>query len=140
MIRQVQKKITVETRARSIKEITDLIQNIVTDSGIRCGLVVIHLAHTSASLLIQENADPTVRSDLERFFSRLVPDGDPIFRHVIEGPDDMSAHIRTALLPSNLTIPVEAGTLVLGTWQGIYIWEHRNRTHHRTLFVHIIGE
>jgi secondary thiamine-phosphate synthase enzyme len=90
--------------------------------------------------LIQENADPEVRLDLERFFSRLCPDGDPLFRHDCEGPDDMPAHIRTALTAVNLSIPLDQGALVLGTWQGIYLWEHRRQPHQRQLVVHLVGE
>jgi secondary thiamine-phosphate synthase enzyme len=91
-------------------------------------------------LLIQENADPEVQRDLERFFARLVPDGDPLFRHVEEGPDDMPAHVRAALTQTTLSIPVRARQLVLGTWQGLYVYEHRNRPHRRTLWLHVIGE
>jgi secondary thiamine-phosphate synthase enzyme len=98
------------------------------------------LCHTSASLLIQENADPDVRRDLESFFSRLVPDGDPLFVHTAEGDDDMSAHIRTALTAVNLSIPVTRGRLALGTWQGLYLWEHRTAPHQRTIAAHFIGE
>ena len=95
---------------------------------------------TSASLLIQENADPEVRRDLERFFARLVPDGDPLFRHTAEGDDDMPAHVRTALTEVNLSIPIIDGHLALGTWQGIYLWEHRARPHSRRVVVHLLGE
>jgi len=103
-------------------------------------LATLHLQHTSASLLIQENADPEVRRDLERFFSRLAPDGDPLFRHTAEGDDDMPAHIRTALTTVNLGIPFTAGRLALGTWQGIYLWEHRTAPHRRRVTVHLLGE
>jgi len=99
-----------------------------------------HLQHTSASLLIQENADPEVRRDLERFFLRLIPDGDPLFRHVCEGEDDMPAHVRTALTAVNLTLPVTRGRLALGTWQGLYLWEHRTAPHDRHLTLHLIGQ
>jgi len=104
------------------------------------GLLTLHLRHTSASLLIQENADPDVRRDLDAFFARLVRDGDPLFVHTAEGPDDMSAHIRTALTAVNLSIPVRDGRLTLGTWQGIYLWEHRTRAHTRRVALHFIGE
>jgi len=104
------------------------------------GLLTLFIRHTSASLLVQENADPDVRGDLERFFARLVPDGDPLFRHREEGPDDMPGHIRTALTQVQLAIPVAAGRLVLGTWQGIYVWEHRRRAHRREIALHLLGE
>ena len=103
------------------------------------GLCKLFLRHTSASLLIQENADPDVRTDLEDFFARLVPDGDPRFIHTAEGDDDMAAHVRTALTSVNLSIPIGDGALALGTWQGIYVWEHRIRPHRRRIAVHITG-
>lgn len=95
--------------------------------------------HTSASLLVQENADPTVRADLERFFARLVPDGDPLFAHVDEGPDDMSGHVRAALTQTQLSIPVRSGRLTLGTWQAVYLWEHRASPHRRSISLHFLG-
>ena len=109
-------------------------------SGLKTGLVTLHLQHTSASLLIQENADAEVRRDFERFFSRLIPDGDALFRHTSEGKDDMPAHVRTALTTVNLSIPFRDGQLALGTWQGIYLWEHRQHPHRRRIIVHILGE
>jgi secondary thiamine-phosphate synthase enzyme len=111
----------------------------VAESGIRTGLVHVFIRHTSASLLIQENADPEVHRDLERFFARLVPDGEPLFKHVEEGPDDMPAHVRAALTQSSLTIPVADGRLLLGTWQGVYVYEHRNRPYTRSLVLHTTG-
>ena len=110
------------------------------EENFKTGLATLHLRHTSASLLIQENADPEVRRDLERFFSRLAPDGDPLFQHTCEGDDDMPAHIRTALTSVNLSIPIQAGELALGTWQGIYLWEHRLRGHRRLVTVRLLGE
>jgi secondary thiamine-phosphate synthase enzyme len=104
------------------------------------GLAVLHLQHTSASLLIQENADPDVCVDLDRFFDRLVPDGDPMFVHTAEGEDDMPAHIRTALTAVSLSIPFDGGRLALGTWQGLYLWEHRTRPHRRRIILHLLGE
>ena len=104
------------------------------------GLLTLHVRHTSASLLIQENADPEVQSDLERFMSRLVPDGDRIFRHTSEGPDDMPAHVRTALTTTNLSIPVLGGSPTLGTWQGIYLYEHRSAPHRRSIVGHLLAE
>ena len=120
--------------------ITSDVGRIVAAAKVQTGLATLHLRHTSASLLIQENADPTVRRDLEAFFARLVPDGDALFRHTAEGDDDMPAHVRTALTAVNLSIPVARGRLLLGTWQGIYLWEHRTHPHTRQIVVHVIGE
>jgi secondary thiamine-phosphate synthase enzyme len=139
-MRQLIQEVVVSTRGRGLHEITGRIEELVGQSRLRTGLVTLHLQHTSASLLIQENADPDVCGDLDRFFARLAPDGDPIFRHDCEGPDDMPAHLRTALTSVNLSIPIREGRLALGTWQGIYVWEHRLRSHHRHVVVHLIGE
>jgi secondary thiamine-phosphate synthase enzyme len=140
MLRQSQHELVIKTGDRSFYEFTGRLEALVRETGLRTGLATIHLQHTSASLLIQENADPEVRRDLERFFARLVPDGDPLFRHTAEGEDDMPAHIRTALTAVNLSIPIMDGTLALGTWQGIYLWEHRTRPHARRVMVHLLGE
>ena len=140
MLSQRLEPIAVATRGRGFYEFTDRVQDLVARSGLRTGVVTLHLRHTSASLLIQENADPEVRRDLERFFARLAPDGDPLFQHTTEGDDDMPAHIRTALTAVNLSIPFAEGRLALGTWQGIYLWEHRCRGHHREVIAHILGE
>lgn len=105
----------------------------------RDGLLTLHVRHTSASLLIQENADPEVQRDIERFFARLVPQGDPLFRHTSEGPDDMPAHVRSALTATSLSIPVLGGRPALGTWQGIYLYEHRDAPHHRRIAAHLLG-
>ncbi len=140
MLRQSQHELVIKTGARSFYEITGRLEALVRENGLRTGLATIHLQHTSASLLIQENADPEVRRDLERFFARLVPDGDPLFRHTAEGEDDMPAHIRTALTAVNLSIPIMDGTLALGTWQGVYIWEHRTQPHSRRVMVYLLGE
>ncbi|HEX4824511.1 MAG TPA: secondary thiamine-phosphate synthase enzyme YjbQ [Candidatus Polarisedimenticolaceae bacterium] len=121
-------------------EITEAVRSWVRESGIATGLLTLQIRHTSASLVIQENADPEVRDDFERFFRRLVPEGDPIFRHTAEGPDDMPAHIRAALTATTLSLPVMEGAPALGTWQGIYLWEHRRRGHTREIAVHVIGE
>ncbi len=110
------------------------------ETKIRNGLLTLHVRHTSASLLIQENADPEVQRDLERYFSRLVPQGDPIFRHTSEGPDDMPAHVRSALTATTLSIPVVDGRPALGTWQGIYLYEHRDAPHRRSVVAHLMGE
>ncbi|MCX6914213.1 MAG: secondary thiamine-phosphate synthase enzyme YjbQ [Verrucomicrobia bacterium] len=140
MLRQALHEIRIPTRGRGLYDFTAEVANWVAQNGLRSGLVTLHLRHTSASLLIQENADPDVRRDLENFFARLVPDGDPLFSHTAEGDDDMPAHIRTALTAVNLSIPVSQGQLALGTWQGIYLWEHRRAPNSRAVTVHFVGE
>jgi secondary thiamine-phosphate synthase enzyme len=140
MLRQALHEIRIPTRGRGLYDFTAKVTDWVAQNHLRDGLVTLHLRHTSASLLIQENADPDVRRDLESFFARLVPDGDPLFSHTVEGEDDMPAHIRTALTAVNLSIPVSQGQLALGTWQGIYLWEHRRSPHSRTVTAHFVGE
>ena len=140
MLRQSLHELNIATRGRGFYEFTESAQELVRAAKFKTGLATLHLQHTSASLLIQENADPEVRRDLERFFSRLVPDGDPLFQHTCEGEDDMPAHIRTALTCVNLGIPIANGALTLGTWQGIYLWEHRVEPHRRRVTVHLLGE
>ena len=140
MLKQVFREFSLATRGRGLYEITDEINAWISQAKIRDGLLTLHLQHTSASLLIQENADPDVQRDLEAFMQRLAPDGDPLFVHTTEGEDDMPAHIRTALTAVNLTIPVQGGRLTLGTWQGIYVWEHRARAHTRCVAAHLLGE
>ena len=140
MLHQHVSRLTVETPGRALVEITREIRACVTESGIREGLLTLFVRHTSASLLIQENADPQVRADLERFFARLVRDGDPLFLHVEEGADDMPAHVRSALTATQLAIPVLDGALALGTWQGIYLGEHRNDGGRRTLVLTAWGQ
>lgn len=140
MLKQRVEELRLETRGRGFYEITGQLERVVDQFGVETGLVTVHLQHTSASLLIQENADPEVRRDLERFFSKLAPDGDPLFQHVSEGEDDMPAHVRTALTAVNLSIPIVGGQMVLGTWQGVYVWEHRQRPHRRVMTVHLLGE
>nr|WP_227026905.1 secondary thiamine-phosphate synthase enzyme YjbQ [Corallococcus soli] len=130
---------TVSTRGRGLVDITDEVQRAVKGTGIRDGLCTLFLHHTSASLLISENADPVVQRDLEAFFSRLVKDGDPLFQHDAEGPDDMPAHVRTVLTQVSLTVPVKDGAADLGTWQGVYVWEHRTSPHHRRVTVSVLG-
>ena len=139
-MKQAVHDIDLATRGRGFYEFTDQVANLVTKSSLKTGVLTLHLQHTSASLLIQENADPEVRRDFERFFSRLVPDGDALFHHTSEGDDDMPAHVRTALTAVNLSIPFRNGKMALGTWQGIYLWEHRQHPHRRSIVVHIIGE
>ncbi len=140
MLRQANHEFKVSTRGRGFYEITSPVAAWVKETGVGEGLLTLHLKHTSASLLIQENADPDVRSDFERFFARLVPDGDPLFEHTIEGADDMPAHVRTALTAVNLSVPIAGRRLALGTWQGIYVWEHRRHPHTRSVVAHVIGE
>jgi secondary thiamine-phosphate synthase enzyme len=140
MLRQFFHELTISTRGRGLYEFTHEVEKWAGENKFNNGLLTLHLQHTSASLLIQENADPDVRRDLESFFKRLVPDGDPLFVHVAEGDDDMPAHIRTALTTVNLNIPIRSGQLVLGTWQGIYLWEHRMRGHARHVALHFIGD
>lgn len=139
-MRQFLRYLSVSTRGRGFYELTDEVEKLLRQSGISAGLATLHVQHTSASLLIQENADPEVRRDFERFFERLVPDGDALFRHRSEGPDDMPAHIRSALTATTMSIPVDNGNLALGTWQGIYVWEHRTGPHRRTIVLHLLGE
>ena len=140
MLRQTIHELILPTRGRGFLEFTDQAAALVRDSGFQSGLLTLHLRHTSASLLIQENADPEVRRDLERFFARLVPDGDALFRHTCEGEDDMPAHVRAALTTVSLSVPISGGALALGTWQGIYLWEHRIQPHRRLVAAHLLGE
>ncbi len=140
MLRQHQDELVIPTRGRGFYEITEEVEAWLGQTGVRSGLLSLHLQHTSASLLVQENADPEVRRDLERFFARLVPDGDEMFRHTSEGEDDMPAHVRTALTAVNLGVPVTNGRLTLGTWQGVYLWEHRIGSHERRVALHLLGE
>lgn len=129
----------VDTPGRGLVEITPRVREWARGSGVHEGLLTLFVRHTSASLLVQENADPAVRDDLERFFARLVRDGDPMFVHRQEGPDDMPAHVRAALTQTQLAIPILDGALALGTWQGIYLYEHRTRAHRREVVLHLIG-
>ena len=133
-------ELTLPTRGRGLYEFTRQVEGWISQHGFKAGLVTLHLQHTSASLLIQENADPDVRADFESFFARLVPDGDPLFVHTCEGDDDMPAHVRTALTTVNLSIPMSGGRLTLGTWQGIFLWEHRRVPHTRKVTLHFVGE
>lgn len=139
-LRQFTGSIPVPTRGKGFYEITRQVEGWVRACGLREGLLTLFIRHTSASLLIQENADPDVVHDLENFFRRLVPEGDPLYRHTMEGPDDMPAHVRAALTQTQLSIPMIGGSLTLGTWQGIYVFEHRNSPHSRTVTMHLIGE
>jgi secondary thiamine-phosphate synthase enzyme len=132
--------LTIETRGRGTVEITRQIQQVVERSVIAHGLCHVFVHHTSASLIVCENADPTVRRDLEQYAARLVRDGDPAFIHDAEGPDDMAAHIRSILMLTSLTIPVEGHRCDLGTWQGIFLWEHRTSPHRRRLTISVTGD
>lgn len=135
-----QKQFFKDTAGRGTYEVTRQIADIVRESGMETGLCHVFVHHTSASLMLCENADPTVRQDLESFMRRLVPDGDKIFQHVDEGPDDMPAHVRTVLTQTGLSIPLMGGKCALGTWQGVYLWEHRSRGHRRQITVTLYGE
>lgn len=139
-MRQTMTEFKLQARGKGLYEITDDVVAWVSESGIARGLLTLHVRHTSASLLIQENADPEVQRDLERFFARLVPQGDPIFRHTAEGADDMPAHVRSALTATTLSVPVAGGAPALGTWQGIYLYEHRDAPHRRRITAHLMGE
>ena len=134
-----QASLAVPTPGRGFIDITDIVSDRVAASDVDSGIVHVFVPHTSCSLLLGENADPTVRADMERWFARAVPDADPLFRHVAEGPDDMPAHVRSILAGVSVTIPLHAGRLQLGTWQGVYLWEHRQRPHQRTVIVTVVG-
>jgi secondary thiamine-phosphate synthase enzyme len=136
MIRQM----NIAVPGQGLHEITEAVREVVRAAGIRDGLCTVFIRHTSASLIIQENADPTARTDLERWFNRLVPEGDVLYRHTMEGSDDMPSHIKSALTAVSLGIPVLGGELALGTWQGIYLWEHRHQPGKRQLVVHVAGD
>ena len=127
--------LNIKTKGRGTYEISDKVQQLVSESNVQTGLCHLFLQHTSASLILCENADPTVRADLEYFMARMAPDGDPVYQHDMEGPDDMPAHIRSILTHNSLTIPVSNSRCLLGTWQGIYLWEHRTAAHSRQLIV-----
>ena len=135
-----QQTLEFRTRGRGTQEVTAEVQRAVAASGIRTGVATVFVQHTSASLVLCENADPDVRADLETLLARLAPDGDRAYRHDTEGPDDMAAHARTVLTASSLTIPVSAGRLALGTWQGLYLYEHRSAPHSRSIVVTVMGE
>ncbi len=131
------KRLTISTPGAGLHEFTREVESVVAEAGVVEGLCTIFVQHTSASLTIQENADPSARHDLERWLERLVPEDDPLYTHTAEGPDDMPSHIKAALTASSLSIPVVDGRLALGTWQGIYLWEHRRRGHSRRIAVHV---
>lgn len=136
----IQQQLQVETRGRNTYDITRQVTQVIESSGISTGICQLFIRHTSASLILCENADPIVRSDLEGFMSRLVPDGDRCFEHTQEGPDDMAAHIRSILTKMDLSFPISDGRPALGTWQGIYLWEHRTHPHRRQVTLTLFGE
>ncbi len=130
-------ELTIATPGQGLHEITDRVRSLVSDSRVESGLCTVFIRHTSASLTIQENADPSARRDLETWLSRLVPENDPLYTHTAEGPDDMPSHIKAILTQTSLGIPIFDGRLALGRWQGIYLWEHRRGRHERSLVVHV---
>ncbi len=138
-MRQAQKEIEVATSGQGLYEISAHARRFTEASGITTGQLTIFCRHTSASLVIQENADPDVQRDLLAFFRRLVPDGDPLFVHTVEGPDDMPAHVKSALTQTSITIPILQSALALGTWQGVYLFEHRREPHARKIVLHVVG-
>lgn len=139
-MRQINHQLTIHTRGKGLYAMTQPVSAWLAASGMREGLLTLFMQHTSASLVIQENADPDVQSDLERFFSRLVPEGDSLYDHTTEGPDDMPAHVRAALTQTSLSIPVVNGVMALGVWQGIYVFEHRASAQRRNIMLHLMGE
>lgn len=139
-MRQLTHQIAIKTNGRRLYDITSEVCSWAANSAMTTGVLTLYIQHTSASLLINENYDPDVLVDVERFFARLVPDGDPLFIHTVEGPDDMPAHVRTALTQTNLSIPLVNGELALGQWQGIFLYEHRLMSSSRKVILHLIGE
>ncbi|MSP86259.1 MAG: YjbQ family protein [Methylotenera sp.] len=139
-MQQITQKITISTQGRKLYDITTQVSECVQGSGLRTGLITLYIQHTSASLLINENYDQDVLVDIESFFNRLVPDGDPLFIHTIEGQDDMPAHVRTALTQTHLSIPLLEGKAALGRWQGVFLYEHRHVHSQRKVILHLIGE
>ncbi|WP_242018479.1 secondary thiamine-phosphate synthase enzyme YjbQ [Pseudanabaena sp. FACHB-1998] len=138
-LQMVQQTIALRTNGKNLHNITRQVEAVLTQSGIKMGLCNVFLRHTSASLIIQENADPDVLADLETFFSKLIPEDASQYRHISEGVDDMPSHIRSTLTKTSETIPIANGKLALGTWQGIFVWEHRNMGHTREVLIHITG-
>lgn len=134
-----QRILEFSTSGRGTRNITEAVARVVTDSGVETGIAHVFVQHTSCSLTITENADPDVRRDLDTILGRLAPDGDPAYRHDLEGPDDMAAHARSVLTGPGLSVPIGAGHMLLGTWQGIYLWEHRTGAHRRRVVVTVLG-
>lgn len=135
-----QQEITISTSGRGTYDLSGQVQQAVAESGVSTGMCSVFIRHTSASLMLCENADPDVMTDMEAFMSRTVPDGDPMFIHTAEGPDDMPAHVRSVLTQSDLNLPVVEGRCALGTWQGVYLWEHRHAPHSRRVIVTVQGD
>lgn len=131
------RELTIRTDGQGLVEITDQLQEVIARSGVKEGLCTIFVQHTSASLTIQENADPSARRDLQAFLNKLIPEDDPVYTHTFEGADDMPSHIKSALTATSLSIPVVDGQIALGTWQGVYLWEHRYAKHFRKVLVHV---
>lgn len=138
-MRHLSDVVQVATQGRSTVEITSDVQRVVAAARVTFGVCTVFIHHTSASLIISENADPAVRRDLDRFMARLCPDGDPMFEHADEGPDDMPAHVRSVLTQTSLSIPIARGRCDLGTWQGVFVWEHRHAPHRRRVTISVIG-
>jgi len=136
----MQRRFAVDTRGRGTTDITARVARLVAESGVAQGICHVFVQHTSASLILCENADPTVREDLETLLARIAPDGDPAYRHDTEGPDDMAAHARSVLTSNSITIPVSGSALALGTWQGLYLWEHRRDPHTRHIVVTVVSD
>ncbi|MCU7929341.1 MAG: secondary thiamine-phosphate synthase enzyme YjbQ [Candidatus Thiodiazotropha sp. (ex Codakia rugifera)] len=136
----IQERLQIQTQGRNTFDITDRVVAVISRAGITTGICQLFIQHTSASLILCENADPTVRTDLEGIMARLVPDGDPLFDHTMEGPDDMPAHVRSILTKMDLSLPIRQGRPALGTWQGIYLWEHRTHPHQRQVMITLYGE
>ncbi|PPC94485.1 MAG: hypothetical protein CTY33_04235 [Methylotenera sp.] len=139
-MRQLQHQIVIETHGRNFYDITPQVRDFANSSGLQAGMITLYIQHTSASLLINENYDSDVLVDMEAFFNRLVPDGDPLFIHTVEGPDDMPAHVRSALTQTHLSIPLLNGAAALGQWQGVFLYEHRHMPAKRRVLLHAIGE
>jgi secondary thiamine-phosphate synthase enzyme len=139
-MKQLFHDISVQTRGKGLHAFTSVVAHWLEQTGVQNGLLTLFIRHTSASLVIQENADPDVQTDLEKFFSRLVPEGDRLYDHTLEGPDDMPAHVRSALTQTQISVPVREDRLVLGTWQGLYVFEHRHGGQDRQIVLHLLGE
>lgn len=133
-------QLTIATSGQGLYEFTEELTPLVARSRVLEGLCTVFVQHTSASLTIQENADPSAKRDLERWLNRLVPESDPLYTHTAEGPDDMPSHIKAILTATSLSIPIAGGTLALGTWQGVYLWEHRKHSHRRKVLIHVLGD
>lgn len=131
-------KLTIQTHRQGLMEITNQVREVVRRSGVQDGLCTVFIQHTSASLTIQENADPSARRDMENWLNRLVPENDPLYTHTAEGPDDMPSHIKALLTSTSIGVPIVDGSLALGTWQGIFLWEHRTHPHSRRVIVNIV--